>query len=294
MKQRKWLGIVVLAVAVVCLVPGLSIGDQNDRKEMETWIKEAFQKGDIAYEKLDFGQEDYDARLTGVTITSNEDDRSLSIDEITFIRADIKHMPPHLLDLSVKGMHVNADLLEGRFKKAFRSREIDEILVDMDIKYQHDPEARTLALEKLHLSAQTLGDLSLALTVDNIHLWSAEDRSTFLRFLVGIPSVALKSANVDFEDDGLVDLVVANRAQKTGQTEEEVLAGAIEKIDMDIEKAKSETTRKNLAQIKKFILDPDKFEVRILPESPIKIKDMRHLKDNVLEDDILGITVKAK
>jgi len=207
---------------------------------------------------------------------------AVKVDEITINDFDSEHTIPEFLDIEIEGIEAKSNFDALGFGDIFK--DMDEVSVDLALNYKFDSEDKILNIKEISQSVDDLGKLSLSTELHNI---SSLEQLT-QQMMMNPYGIAVGKSELEYEDDSLVEKVIAYNAKEAGVPVDEFKSQLLESLNKKLQKADekedADLEEKYLSAVIDFIEDPDAFEISINPEKAISFMDLsRHSANENLE-----------
>jgi hypothetical protein len=284
-KKTLIIGFCLSVIIVFSFFAGLQYFlHSRTKEEISKRVNEISYVESLGYEKLKVGFRGNRFDLSNVSLKIKGVKEIIRAKEISVF--NVKTNNRHLLesDVEIKGMGIPLkSLLSDESYQALDIIYPDELFSNIGWHYQYDPQQKVLALENIKIFAPELANVEA-----NIELMNFDPSIILLNNPVGslphLLGISVSHADVTYHDHSLWEKIFS--AQNTSR--ESDLPAAFEVISENVyhmlQNEKDEKTRVVLENILKFINNPEKFHITLLPEKPVPLGRflwVRHLKEFV-------------
>jgi hypothetical protein len=202
--------------------------------------------------------------------------QSIEIDEITINAFDDKHDVPEFMDIEISGIKAKQALLSSSITRGadeiFNS--MDEVNMNLVINYEFDADKKTLTIKELSESVDDLGEISFETVLHDVNSLQSFTR----RVMIQPNSIAIGKSELEYEDDSLVEKIIAMNAKKQGVSADDYKKSLLKQLNRKLEKVKKEENadleENLLSEMIDFINSPDEFEISIDPETPVTFREI--------------------
>lgn len=218
----------------------------------------------LAYADLAVSITDHSVTLSDVAATL-PDGRSLTADTVVITRYDQMNTVPHHVSASAEGVTMESSYRNfGTWAATLRNLGREAVTGDVDIDYDYNAETGVLTLHRLAVRADSLLDVSLTGSVDQLDLSEAR-----VEKLIGL---RLVKAEATITDRALVGEILGDIARRlaisAAQAREQVCA----ELEAMAEYATSQDNRAArdvMTGIKEFVESPGTLTLTARPEKPV-------------------------
>jgi hypothetical protein len=240
----------------------------------ESKINGALEKAGIPLEAVSY---DTSVDLFGLNVHLNDIVVSLNptqpikIDEIVINDYDSDHSIPQYMNIEINGFNAKEALNMSPLRNSSRGifNKDDDISADFAIAYNYDADKKTFTIEKLSESIDGVGELSFSTVLHNIDSM----QRLGMQLLRYPTSVAIGKSELKFEDDSLVEKVLAMNAKKEGMSTDKYRDKVVNDLEKELDKLNKkenvDTQKELLSTLIDFIKSPDEFEISIDPDEPM-------------------------
>ncbi len=180
---------------------------------------------------------------------------------------------PTRSSLIVDGLTVPvAELDEPELQALLGKLGIDELEFNHAFSMDWDPATRDLDLRNMTAQVHGAGTISLSLRLGNVPatLFTSPDMAQ-----IALAGASFKSARIRLEGDELVSALLADQAQTSGLTDEQLAAGLTDGLrDQLGPVAQSDFGVDLIAAFGGFLSDPDDLVIELAPNSPVAMTEL--------------------
>lgn len=282
---------ITLIVAVVVAAGFFGFKAYAD-KQAEEKVRDSFDKMkevmDVRYRDVSVDLLTRNVRIKGLSMTPKGEARSVTVEEVILYDADDKNAIPHFIHMAANGFEVPvADL--GESAEPMKDMGYERIRATLEVDYAYDPEKKRLHLKKWIGGAEDVGVIEVAFRIGNFDMAAVKNP---LAFLFSLPQMAIQDAKVTYQDDSLVDRVIARAAREQGMDAAAIKGRFNEQIDREIQRESDAFTREALTAIKGFVNAPEHIAIAAEPEQPVSLELLMNARDPKDVIRLLNVTVR--
>ena len=201
---------------------------------------------------------------------------------------------PTLLELAIDGFEMSADMIEDPdVAFIFESFEIDRIVFNEDFQVAWDEATGDVTIDRLVLDLGRFGKVSGRMQIGGVPRFVLENPESPEALMV---TANLKSLELDFENAGAVETMIAARASNDGVSEEEavtaLLLQALNNLTPFVSEEFLATTEEELLA---FLEHPKSLRVTLQPENPLPVAQIAagFMSSPQTLPQLLGLTIEA-
>ena len=289
MKNTKILGIAII-IAIITVYAGAKIYlTKLAKAEVDVAIAEISDTTDITYDKVSLDLLAMDVHISDITISPINSDEKLNISEIIIHEFDEESEVPSFFSFSCNGIELK---IKKTGEKADNLRALgykDQIIANISGNYAYDEDKQELTIKNIGVGAEEAGNILISFRLGNISIDQEAIQTLFFTF----PSLLLHEAKITYEDDSLIQRVIALEAQKAQITPEEFKKSLLDELDKDIENEKDDYTKKALGEIKSFFENPKEITLTASPSEPLPLGALMNTEDPKELIKLLNIKIKS-
>ncbi len=300
----------ILAIIVVLLVLAGSgylaaekIANARMKGEIDAEIEKYREDADITYGKLNYDLSGGEATMTDFRVAAKESGAGeVKVDKMVVTdfkpKKDGAKIPP-LLHLKANGIHLS--------EEATAHLDLDDELkdlgyetpprIDAEIDYEYDLETKQLVVRKVSLLGDEMGELSLAISLDNFTpppSMEAGQRPNSMQLMAMLSGLSIRSLEVTFEDNGLTNRMLDRGAEIEGITREEFVTKLLGDLRNGFKSNASTLNRQALGAIEQFLDNPERLKITAQPASPVSVASLvaaKFLGGDAQIPQMLGVEV---
>lgn len=282
---------VALGVAVVVAAGFFGFKAYADKRAEEN-VRQSFDKMkdvmDVQYRDVSVDLFKQDVYIRGLTVTPKGEQRPVTVDEVILYEADDKNEIPHFIHMAANGFTVPvADL--GESAKPMREMGYEQVTATLEVHYAYDPDRKRFHLRKWIGGAKDVGAIEISFQIGNFDMSAANNP---LAFLFSLPGMEIRNAKVTYQDDSLVNRVIAQAAREQHTDPASLKERFNQEIDREIERESDAFTRQALTAIKGFVNDPKWITISAEPEHPVSLNQLQTARDPKEVIRMLNVTIK--
>lgn len=273
----------VSADAIV--LSGVSAGDADASLRVEAFAVTGLWVNPLAMETS--GRYDF-VQMRGLTIDA-DGQGMFAMDGMDFAARGWRGGEPMETDFIARGMRIEIDPADAPEEHRTTISMISGSRLDIDVASRWDPESGIAELSRYTMAASGLGRISMTASASGV----SQDVVDLARAMrqnpdaVDDPAVMLRAGDVSlrglemrFQNDGLVERLVAETARTRGQDEATVTDGLVAMSAMFANSIPDPAFRDNAkGAIEEFLRSPRSLTFRLAPQRPLAIKAVIDTKD---------------
>ncbi|PID77641.1 MAG: hypothetical protein CSB24_00415 [Deltaproteobacteria bacterium] len=255
MKKNQIVGLGVVAALLVLYLGAQIFASKKAEEKAEEIRQEMKPFVELDYEDADFGLLSQDITVSEITLAPAGSGEKVQIDELVIHDFDDESKFPSFLSLEINGLEVRVEDMDAEAAETFRAMGYeDKLMVNFKLDYTFDQKKKILDIEKIAIEGDDIGELTASFQLEIIDLYTSQ--------------VNLHEAELEYEDDSLVDRLIKAYAKERGMTFKNAKFRMEKQFDEEIAREKDEFTKKAMIELKEFILDPDEIKITASPEKP--------------------------
>lgn len=262
------------AVAVAGVVGAKYYTSSVADEKIQAALKNSSQFADVKYDDVSVALLGGDVYIEDIVITQ-PNGKKAEIDEIVLHDFDDKNDIPEYLELSVNDIRLDVTPENfGASAAALKNLGYEEVEVSVNIAYTYDKASKEFELKQLKLNADDMGEATLQLTLEDVHLDNP------MMVMMGMQKLKLKSGKLTFKDDSLLERNLKMAAKQKGKDVDEIVDEGVAILERDIaaaEKRGDDFSADAMEEVIAFLRDPDEISITASPEHPVSIDTMMRL-----------------
>gem|GEM_PF-6613024 len=143
----------------------------------------------------------------------------------------------------------------------------DTVPIDIEISYHNDWPQEKFEIRQLSVHAPNAGRLEIAFGLNNIQLTPKK----ILMLLFAWKRIELETANLTYQDDGLIERLIRYEADRQGKSPREITDLYLSQIDQRLAAANDPSLKQALQAIARLLTYSDQISVRAAPSQPVAI-----------------------
>lgn len=236
----------------------------------------------IKSSRMDVKYDDVSVNLAGSTTTVHGVKfQNVKIDQVVLkdiYSYDYKNPIPSTLNLEVKGLDIDKKNINPKYLQTLKKLGYsDNLIMDVGLSYRYDQKNETLNVEDIKLDIPELFNSNMKVSIENIKL-NLKNPGSMIQIMFLYPTYKISFCEINYRDDSLIKRMIELDAEKQGQTIESHKEKIGKLFDKKIKLSKNDGLKNFYTGLKKFILTPEKYTLRMDPEKPVTIKKIMRLK----------------
>lgn len=270
----KTIGMGVAAVAVAGVIGAKYYAASAADEKIQAALKNSAGLMDVQYDDVSVDLLGGDVHIEDIVITQ-PDGKKAEIDAIVLHEFDDQNDIPEYLHLSVNDLKLEVNKENfGKSADALKKLGYEEVEISVDLAYDYDRASRQFNLQQLKVDADDMGDATLQLTLEDVHL----DNPMML--MMGMQKLKLKSGKITFRNDSLIERNLAAVAKEQGKDVDDLVDEGVAALKQQIavaEQRDDKFSAEALEEVMDFLRDPDEISITANPENPVTIDTMMRL-----------------
>ena len=265
-------GIVVVLLLVIYFVATFA-AEKKVTDLIDSKIKTS--KMDIKYEKVSVNLAGSTTTVHGVKFENVKIDQVVLKDIYSY---DYKNSIPSTLNIEVKGVDLNQKSINPKYVQTLKELGYkDNLTMDVGLNYRYDPKNSTLNVEDIKLDIPELFNSNMKINIENVKL-NLDNPGSMIQIMFLYPTYKISFCEVNYRDDSLIKRIIEKDAKRQGKTVESQNEKIGKLFDKKIKQSKNDALKNFYGGLKKFLLNPDSYTLRMDPEKPVSIKKIMGLR----------------
>ncbi len=201
---------------------------------------------------------------------------------------------PTLVELAIDGFEISADMIEDpEAIVIFESLGIEKIALNEDFRIAWDEATGDVTIDRLVIDLGNVGKVSGRMQIGGVPRFVLENPENPEALMV---TANLKSLELDFENAGAVEALLAARAGNDGTSEVEAQTALIlEALNSLTPFASKEFLSDVDAELSAFLENPKSFRVTLKPANPLPVAQIAagYMTSPQTLPQLLGLTIEA-
>jgi len=262
------------------------------KKQLDDKINELADFVTVEYEKLRVDILKRKIFLNEITLKPRFLDARIKIGELMFFSRENKKDGLSDIRFYLRGMQFDPGSYLGEY---MRKIGYDSFHAYFEFEHLYDHRNHRLNVHKLKISADQMGEAAVSLRLNNIDLNRFETiPGNIVVILAMISGIQIVEGQITYKDNSLVTRLFETRARESRQPVQKFVDGLSDKLNAELVGVKDPDTRHLLGEIRKFIVSPDRIEIRIKPQKPLPLSRLYFLRTPEQAIEILGIQIESK
>jgi len=287
--RKKYALLLILLLLLAGYIGARSYLSTLATKEVNAAITRISPYTSVQYKNVSVNPFTMHITISDVTLIPRGSSEKMRIAAVVVNDIDKKSKIPEWL--SVEFRDIEADLSEGS-EEAENLKKLgytDKIFYDMDIDYIYDRQKKELFLKRFALSAKNMGSVAMDIHLGNI----AFDQSQLIGLLFTYPSILLYDGKILYTDDSLMTRIMQSEAKKAQKDIADYKKMLIANIKEQASDQNDAHTKEVLTSMEKFINNPNKISISVLPQKPQPLENLMRLQDPAVLLQLLNLHISA-
>lgn len=266
-RRRRLLVITALVALALAIAAwgGRHMLEQRAETQARHYLALAMPHAEVSWDRLRISLPHLHTVLEDVTLTYQEHEEPVRVDEIRILALDRHHAVPHHLHARVTGVAVPLSQLPPAQRMLAEQLGFDNTLhADYELDYRFQPKRETLELHRLGLTLVDGGALSLTASLENIRPQSLQQRGP-----AELARVRLREGRLVYHDDSLVGRARSWYGNSNGEG-----ADLTDELETYQDPEAPDEYRQALEELRQFLREPRRLEITSLPENPVTLPEV--------------------
>ncbi|MFP4476240.1 MAG: hypothetical protein ACLFOY_11835 [Desulfatibacillaceae bacterium] len=270
--------IIITLVIVLLIATGFGLqwyADREAKRQVDAVIAEAGAMGGATYEDVHVDLFGPDLYVRGVEVYAAGSTQPIPVREFV-LHGYAPWKEPERTHFEVRGMRLAPEENIGpRTSDPLTIMGYDELLVNLEVDYDYDREARRIDAREITLDVEDMGRATLSFVLDGYAPLSGRAASNPMALAGLLMQVRFVRGRLVYEDQSLFERLKRADAALSGPAEKPPVELIMEELDRRAEAARDERIAGTLEALRDFIGDPGALVVSAEPEQPVSYLNLR-------------------